>query len=107
MIDTAVLVARVSIFKNSEVELIALTVRGRHATDMVGSHNTYGTSEFKSHYICVAEKHIEGYQEGYLEHVVKTSTTTKARLLHYFPPHNTVEDSEDLDNWCGTIPFPE
>ncbi len=32
-----------------------------------------------------AIKAVEGYEEGYLERVVKTSTTTKARLLHYFP----------------------
>ncbi|RMZ87351.1 hypothetical protein DV736_g5418, partial [Chaetothyriales sp. CBS 134916] len=32
------------------------------------------------------EGEIEAYPSGgYLEHVVKTSTTTKARLLHYFP----------------------
>lgn len=38
--------------------------------------------------------------------MVKTSTTTKARLLHYFPPPpsaaGTVEGEEDLDSWCGT-----
>ncbi|KAK5497479.1 hypothetical protein LTR55_001971 [Exophiala xenobiotica] len=28
---------------------------------------------------------IDGYQDGYLERVVRASTTTKARLLHYFP----------------------
>ncbi|CAZ79720.1 unnamed protein product [Tuber melanosporum] len=53
-----------------------------------------------------ALKHISGYQEGYLEHVVKTSTSTKARLLHYFPPPaletGSIETEEDLDNWCGT-----
>ncbi|KAG0135269.1 hypothetical protein HOY82DRAFT_601040 [Tuber indicum] len=53
-----------------------------------------------------ALKHISGYQEGYLEHVVKTSTSTKARLLHYFPPPaletGSIEAEEDLDNWCGT-----
>lgn len=27
---------------------------------------------------------IKGYEDGYLEDVVRTSTTTKARLLHYF-----------------------
>ncbi|CUS10648.1 unnamed protein product [Tuber aestivum] len=55
--------------------------------------------------ISIALEHIPGYQEGYLEHVVKTSTTTKARLLHYFPPPSleagSVEAEEDLDNWCG------
>jgi hypothetical protein len=50
-----------------------------------------------------AEREITGYSKGYLEHVVKTSTTTKARLLHYFP----VEVKEgagkaDDDDWCAT-----
>ncbi|KAG0642196.1 hypothetical protein HOY80DRAFT_951857 [Tuber brumale] len=53
-----------------------------------------------------ALKHISGYQKGYLEHVVKTSTSTKARLLHYFPPPaletGSIKAEEDLDNWCGT-----
>jgi hypothetical protein len=51
-----------------------------------------------------AGENIEGYEKGYLEHVVKTSTTTKARLLHYFPPPAGVADDgeEDLDSWCGT-----
>lgn len=63
---------------------------------------------------------IEGYKEGYLEHVVKTSLTTKARLLHYFPSNGAGEDdakqgtngtapdadaaaddAED-DDWCAT-----
>ena len=43
-----------------------------------------------------AEKEIEGYVKGYLEEVVRTSTTTKARLLHYFPP------KEETADWCGT-----
>ena len=56
---------------------------------------------------------IEGYEKGYLERVVKTSTTTKARLLHYFPPeastqpHRQTENKsseEDVndDSWCAT-----
>lgn len=52
-----------------------------------------------------AEKEIEGYAPGYLQHVVKTSTTTKARLLHYFPSSNssTTESETDLeDDWCAT-----
>ncbi|EXJ89838.1 hypothetical protein A1O3_02905 [Capronia epimyces CBS 606.96] len=32
-----------------------------------------------------AAQAIPGYQDGYLERVVRGSTTTKARLLHYFP----------------------
>lgn len=57
---------------------------------------------------------IEDYEVGYLELVVKTSTTTKARLLHYFPPEQSVplsnnekdelpdEQNVDDDNWCAT-----
>ncbi|KAI4198707.1 MAG: hypothetical protein LQ350_005091 [Teloschistes chrysophthalmus] len=58
---------------------------------------------------------IPGYESGYLEKVVRTSTTTKARLLHYFPPpaYGYVEQSvvegaphesseELLDSWCAT-----
>lgn len=32
-----------------------------------------------------AAANIDDYESGYLERIVKTSTTTKARLLHYFP----------------------
>jgi len=64
-------------------------------------------------------KKIEGYESGLLERVVKTSTTNKARLLHYFPaessqsqpssfstpptsnPTTSDEDEED-DSWCAT-----
>ncbi|KAL3423516.1 hypothetical protein PVAG01_05263 [Phlyctema vagabunda] len=53
-----------------------------------------------------AEKEIPEYQKGYLEHVVKTSTTTKARLLHYFPADapegQKDEKSTDDDDWCAT-----
>ncbi len=62
-----------------------------------------------------AEKEIAGYPNGYLERVVSTSTTTKARLLHYFPDDPTNEpapvamaDAEansndpDEDDWCTT-----
>ena len=52
-----------------------------------------------------AEAKIEGYQKGYLEHVVITSHVTKARLLHYFPmPENqqTSNESTEDDDWCGT-----
>lgn len=51
-----------------------------------------------------AQAEVEGYRSGYLEHVVRTSTTTKARLLHYFPRSsapNPEEENED-DSWCGT-----
>ncbi|OAP57275.1 hypothetical protein AYL99_08013 [Fonsecaea erecta] len=61
-----------------------------------------------------AAKHIPQYRPGYLEHVVKTSHTPKARLLHYFPPNQMhsppsspsadssgPSDSEE-DSWCAT-----
>ncbi|KAK3396347.1 hypothetical protein B0T20DRAFT_268735 [Sordaria brevicollis] len=56
-----------------------------------------------------AEKQIAGYPAGYLEGVVKTSTTTKARLLHYFPEEAKAggkkaeeEQEGDEDDWCAT-----
>lgn len=55
-----------------------------------------------------AEKEIPDYKPGYLEHVVKTSTTTKARLLHYFPEDSNQSNGkssqgEELDDdWCAT-----
>ena len=62
-----------------------------------------------------AEREIEGYPAGYLEKMVSTSTTTKARLLHYYPADPTgqpsplsISDAEandgapDLDDWCTT-----
>ncbi|RDI81007.1 hypothetical protein Vi05172_g8933 [Venturia inaequalis] len=46
---------------------------------------------------------IEGYKPGYLEHVVKTSHVSKARLLHYFPmSFESAPASGDEDNWCAT-----
>ncbi|MDI1490302.1 MAG: hypothetical protein OHK93_001502 [Ramalina farinacea] len=62
-----------------------------------------------------AEANIKGYERGYLEHVVKSSILTKARLLHYFPPKpsddrdgyncpDTSPRTEDAspDSWCAT-----
>ncbi|KAL1843504.1 hypothetical protein VTJ49DRAFT_1375 [Mycothermus thermophilus] len=70
-----------------------------------------------------AENEIPGYPHGYLERVVSTSTTTKARLLHYFPQDPTnlpsplamsdaaandaslgedKADEEEQDDWCAT-----
>ena len=53
-----------------------------------------------------AEREVPKYTPGYLEKVVKTSVTTKARLLHYFPsdPSSSVEDHETTndDSWCAT-----
>ena len=48
---------------------------------------------------------IHGYQDGYLERVVRSSLTTKARLLHYFPGANDDDDDDhddDDDDWCAT-----
>ncbi|TQS31428.1 hypothetical protein Golomagni_08289, partial [Golovinomyces magnicellulatus] len=47
-----------------------------------------------------AEKDIPEYPKGYLEHVVKTSSTSKARLLHYYP--QGANQSGDEDDWCAT-----
>jgi len=51
-----------------------------------------------------AEAEIDGYTKGYLEHCVKTSYVSKARLLHYFPPPEHVYGVEktDDDDWCAT-----
>lgn len=53
-----------------------------------------------------AEANIEGYTKGYLEHVVKTSVSTKARLLHYFPSPTSqgeaTEAANNDDDWCAT-----
>jgi isopenicillin N synthase-like dioxygenase len=54
-----------------------------------------------------AESNIDGYQKGFLEHVVKTSISTKARLLHYFPSQQSAhgasgQESGDEDDWCAT-----
>jgi hypothetical protein len=53
-----------------------------------------------------AQAKIENYRPGYLEHVVKTSHASKARLLHYFPPPQDAPfgkvPSGDDDDWCAT-----
>lgn len=55
-----------------------------------------------------ATENIEGYKSGYLEHVVRTSLTTKARLLHYFPAEagegerDGEGEGEGDDDWCAT-----
>lgn len=59
-----------------------------------------------------AERDIPGYPKGYLEHVVSTSNTTKARLLHYYPQTQSApegetgepqkEGDEAEDDWCAT-----
>ncbi|KAI4772252.1 Clavaminate synthase-like protein [Aureobasidium sp. EXF-3400] len=50
-----------------------------------------------------ALKNVPQYQEGYLEHVVKTSISTKARLLHYYAPSTDQGEGESSpDDWCAT-----
>jgi isopenicillin N synthase-like dioxygenase len=68
-----------------------------------------------------ASKYVQGYEAGYLEHMVKTSATTKARLLHYFPPERSSpqssspssspsdssnapqsENDDNSDSWCAS-----
>jgi len=50
-----------------------------------------------------AQANIGGYMPGYLEHVVKTSRVSKARLLHYFPmPAEAFATDGDEDDWCAT-----
>lgn len=71
-----------------------------------------------------ATVHVHDYEPGYLEQIVRTSTTTKARLLHYFPPEiskiltladdasapithphelkELVDDARELGSWCTT-----
>jgi hypothetical protein len=51
-----------------------------------------------------AEAKIDGYKQGYLEHVVKTSHVSKARLLHYFPAPADMFGvaSTNDDDWCAT-----
>ena len=56
------------------------------------------------------EAHVPEYEKGYLERIVHTSFTTKARLLHYFPPSSNVAELADPpkgdavsdDSWCTT-----
>lgn len=49
-----------------------------------------------------AEQEIPGYPAAYLEQVVKTSSTTKARLLHYYPmTEEVMKRGDEEDNWCS------
>lgn len=49
---------------------------------------------------------IPDYPPGYLEAVVSTSTTTKARLLHYYPQSAAADNTDGSegndDDWCAT-----
>jgi len=46
---------------------------------------------------------LEGYRPGTLEDIVRTSVSTKARLLHYFPPTNeqAAQATGNDDDWCA------
>jgi hypothetical protein len=56
---------------------------------------------------------LDGYREGTLENIVRSSVATKARLLHYFPPPTPTDGqsesrpdsaigSDPDDDWCAT-----
>lgn len=67
---------------------------------------------------------IKEYEAGYLQNMVETSTTTKARLLHYYPQEHPIrseptgelsispqdaqhadgsnESDKDQDSWCAS-----
>ncbi|KAK2461689.1 hypothetical protein APHAL10511_006152 [Amanita phalloides] len=36
-----------------------------------------------------------------LSQLISNSQTSKARLLHYFPPENVTSEDESVDDWCG------
>lgn len=50
-----------------------------------------------------AASNVPNYVEGSLERIVKDSTMSRARLLHYFPQttSNTIEDTLSDDSWCA------
>lgn len=49
-----------------------------------------------------AEKEIPEYPRAYLENVVKSSSTSKARLLHYYPmTEEVMARGDEEDNWCS------
>eukprot|EP00742_Colponemidia_sp_Colp-10_P002415 GILJ01002575.1.p1 GENE.GILJ01002575.1~~GILJ01002575.1.p1 ORF type:complete len:417 (-),score=45.76 GILJ01002575.1:199-1413(-) len=47
------------------------------------------------------ESRCPTYQKGRLEHTIATSKACKARLLHYFPTPDAIDDSTDVSSWCG------
>jgi len=50
-----------------------------------------------------AIKQLSNSTVSHLAALISTSQTTKARLLHYFPPTDSSVQSEDepIDSWCG------
>lgn len=43
---------------------------------------------------------VTNYPSGFLKRIVKNSTSTKARLLHYYPKNEELDGNDD--DWCGT-----
>ena len=65
---------------------------------------THTVVKFVARLTSTAAVNIEGYPPGYIESVVRRSSTTKARLLHYFPPEDDQMETKEevpLDSWCG------
>lgn len=57
----------------------------------------------ETNYVLSALSHLSDSSMS-LPQLISTSQTTKARLLHYFPPASgTVlpSDDEPVDSWCG------
>lgn len=52
----------------------------------------------------VESARVEGYEAGFLERVVRSSFTSKARLLHYFPAEVSADEEGEgeEDDWCAT-----
>lgn len=44
-------------------------------------------------------RHDEKYERNFLQRIIKDSTCTKARLLHYFP--SSGDKKANSDDWCG------
>ncbi|KAI9686397.1 MAG: hypothetical protein M1822_003742 [Bathelium mastoideum] len=49
-----------------------------------------------------AQEKIPDYKPGYLEHVVESSVSTKARLLHYFPVNHVPTSSQGINAGAAT-----
>ena len=51
---------------------------------------------------CIALSYLSDSSMS-LQNLIRTSQTTKARMLHYFPPAPGIpsEKDEPVDSWCG------
>lgn len=51
----------------------------------------------------VAASPSTNFPPTHLQHVIRDSKTTKARMLHYYPQSTSVEgeSKDDMDTWCG------